>query len=103
MMIAFYKPSRGIYGFAQQGVPLEVNPRIAADLIRRGQAYEVKVITPETKAAPAAPFRVVLGGDAEPSALAAVRAAVSAVPDLEVQGTGDSVVRRKRGRPRKAK
>ena len=85
-------------------------PRAAQQLIRSGKAisaeliwqgYETKIITPEIKAAPAAPFRIVLGGDAEPSALAAVRAAVSAVPDLDVQGAGDSVIRRKRGRPRK--
>ena len=101
MLIAFHKPTRGIYGFAHPGVPMDVNPRIAADCIRRGQAYEVKVIVPETKAAPAAPFRIVLGGDEEPSALAAVRAAVCAVPDLEAQGASPGVVGRKRGRPRK--
>jgi hypothetical protein len=85
-------------------------PRAAQQMIRSGKAfsadmvsgvhYETKIVTPEVKAG-AAPFRVVLGGDAEPSALAAVRAAVSRVPDVEVKGACDSVVRRKRGRPRK--
>lgn len=85
---------------------IEPRVRVARQLLRSGLAveagppipirYEVKVITPEVKAE-AAPFRDVPPADPEPAALAALRAAVCAVPDVQPEGDPGGLGRRERG------
>jgi hypothetical protein len=93
------------YGTVIEGQSFEASEQTARKLIARGLAYETKVPTyetavvrPETPGVSARePFRHVPDTDPEPPAMAAVRIATSAVPDVQEQGnTG------RRGRPRRA-
>lgn len=89
----------------------EKNPRDARRLIDRGQAYEApgnrryearqpnyetQNVRAEVKPLTAEPFRYVPPSHEEPPALAAVRSATDAVPDIQEQG--DFSARGRRGR-----
>lgn len=94
------------YGHISAGAAFTVADRIARNLIERGYAvplvYETKVVTAARapvydvkEGTTAAPFRDLPAADAQPPALAAVRAAVRAVSDVPPAGDSGGLKRRK--------
>lgn len=123
MLIIANRQLTGDYGTVAPNQSFDCDEATAVALIKRGlarpisirQTYETKVMVPAvdeairryTVSEPAAqvaaePFRDVLDRDEESPALVALRNAVYPEPVVSPPGDADSVIRRRRGRPRKS-